>query len=70
MLQRDAIVVDYGPKFDGTAVRTGDGIVCVVPVQIEQRPEVQASMRELVRDLGGECGHCTSCPMGRVDERP
>ena len=67
MLQEDAIVVDYGPKFDGTAVRTGSGIVCVVPSQIRQRPEAQASMRELVQDLGGECGHCPFCPMGKKD---
>jgi hypothetical protein len=66
MLQNSAIVVDYGPKFDGTAVRTGDGIVCVVPSQIRQRPEVRASMAELVRDLGGECGHCAACPLGQA----
>jgi hypothetical protein len=67
MQQEDAIVVDYGPKFDGTAVRTENGIVCVVPVQIQQSPQAQASMREMVRDLGGECGHCASCPMGKED---
>lgn len=67
MLQEDAIVVDYGPKFDGTAVRTEDGIVCVVPVQIRQSPQAQASMQELVRDLGGECGHCPFCPLGKED---
>lgn len=65
MLQRDALIVDYGPRFNGTAVRTGEGIVCVVPSQARDRPEVQASMRELVRDLGGECGHCPHCPLGR-----
>jgi hypothetical protein len=66
MQQKDALIVDYGPKFDGTAVRTGDGIVCVVPVQARARPEVQASMRELVADLGGECGHCPHCPLGQA----
>lgn len=61
---RDALIVDYGPQFDGTAVRTGEGIVCVVPSQARTRPEVQATMRELVRDLGGECGRCHGCPLG------
>lgn len=66
MQQSDALIVDYGPRFDGTAVRTDDGIVCVVPVQIQERPQAQASMRELVRDLGGECGHCLHCPLGQA----
>jgi hypothetical protein len=65
MLYRDALIVDYGPKFDGTAVLVDEGIVCVVPSQARARPEVQASMRELVRDLGGECGQCRDCPIGR-----
>lgn len=67
MQQVDALIVDYGPKFHGTAVRTGEGIVCVVPSQIRVRPEVQASMREMVRDLGGECGRCPGCPLGLAD---
>ncbi len=66
MQQKDALIVDYGPKFDGTAVRTDEGIVCVVPSQAGERPEVRASMRELVRDLGGECGHCPHCPLGQA----
>ncbi|WP_030169143.1 hypothetical protein [Streptomyces sp. NRRL S-813] len=66
MQQKDALIVDYGPSFDGTVVRTDEGIVCVVPIQIRERPEVQASMRELVRDLGGECGHCPHCPLGQA----
>ncbi len=64
-MQKDALIVDYGPKFDGSAVRTDEGIVCVVPRQIRQRPEAQASLQELVRDLGGECGHCPNCPLGQ-----
>lgn len=66
MQQKDALIVDYGPTFDGTAVRTDEGIVCVIPIQAPVRPEVQASMRELVRDLGGECGHCPHCPLGQA----
>lgn len=61
---RDALIVDYGPSFEGAAVRVDDGIVCLVPSQIRDRPEVQASMRDLVRDLGGECGQCHNCPLG------
>lgn len=64
-MQKDALIVDYGPKFDGSAVRTDEGIVCVVPRQIRQRPEAKASLQELVRDLGGECGHCPNCPLGQ-----
>jgi hypothetical protein len=65
MQYNGALIVDYGPSFDGSAVRTDSGIACVVPRQIRTRPEVQASMRELVRDLGGECGHCQNCPLGQ-----
>ena len=64
MVQLDALIVDYGPKFSGTAVRTGEGIVCMIPDNARDRPEVQVSMRELVRDLGGECGRCPHCPLG------
>jgi hypothetical protein len=66
MQQKDALIVDYGPRFDGMAVRTDEGIVCVVPSQIRERPEAQASMREMVRDLGGECGRCPHCPLGQT----
>jgi hypothetical protein len=66
MQQRGALIVDYGPKFGGTVARTGEGIVCVVPSQAGESPEVRASMRELVRDLGGECGHCPHCPLGQA----
>jgi hypothetical protein len=66
MQQKDALIVDYGPTFDGTAVRTDEGIVCVVPIQIQERPAAQASMREMVKDLGGECGHCPHCPLGQA----
>lgn len=64
MLHRDALIVDYGPRFDGTVVRTDEGIVCVVPSRILDSPEVQASMQEMVRDLGGDCGRCDNCPLG------
>jgi hypothetical protein len=63
MLHRDALIVDYGPQFHGSAVRTGEGIVCVIPGSTRDSPQTQAVMRELVRDLGGECGHCPNCPL-------
>lgn len=65
MVQRDALIVDYGPKFEGTAARTGEGIVCVIPSQARERPEVRVTMRDLVRELGGECGRCPHCPLGQ-----
>jgi hypothetical protein len=63
MQQNDALIVDYGPTFHGTAIRTGNGIVCVVPIQILDSPQAQASMQEMVGDLGGKCGQCPNCPM-------
>ena len=63
MLHRDALIVDYGPQFEGAAVRTGEGIVCVVPHNIRDSPQARAAMRELVGDLGGECGPGPNCPL-------
>lgn len=65
MQQNDALIVDYGPKFYGAAARTDKGIVCVVPIHARDSPQVQASLQELVKDLGGECGRCQNCPLGR-----
>ncbi|GHH87938.1 hypothetical protein [Streptomyces capitiformicae] len=65
MQQQGALIVDYGPAFGGTAARTDKGIVCVVPVQARTRPELKALMREMVTELGGECGHCPNCPLGQ-----
>lgn len=65
MQQNDALIVDYGPKFTGIAARTDEGIVCLIPSQARDRPEVQASMREMVKNLGGECGRCPNCPLGQ-----
>lgn len=64
MQQNDALIVDYGPKFIGIAARIGEGIVCLIPSQARDRPEVQVSMREMVEKLGGECGGCSNCPLG------
>ena len=65
MQQNGALIVDYGLNFIGSAVQVDDGIVCVVPVQIRDRPQAQAAMREMVRELGGECGRCRNCPVGQ-----
>jgi hypothetical protein len=64
MQQNDALIVDYGPKFIGIAARTDKGIVCVLPRRIRDRPRTRAAMREMVRELGGECGRCSNCPLG------
>lgn len=62
MLHKGALIVDYGPEFLGHVFKVDEGIVCVVPKQPDTRAE--ASMREMVRGLGGKCGRCQSCPLG------
>lgn len=61
-MHKGALIVDYGPEFLGAVFKVDEGIVCVVPKRPDAR--VEASMREMVRDLGGECGRCRSCPLG------
>ncbi|MGW8679558.1 hypothetical protein ACWGNN_00565 [Streptomyces sp. NPDC055817] len=65
MLHRDAVIADYGPAFAGFALKVDGTIVCVVPPQLNSRPEVAVSMRQQVRELGGDCGECRNCPIGR-----
>jgi hypothetical protein len=65
MLQKGALIVDYGPGFLGQATKIDSGIVCVVPSQRKSRTRAKALMRELVQDLGGECGACLNCPLGK-----
>lgn len=67
MLYIGALIVDYGPGFQGQATKGDKGIVCAVPGQPNNRIEVRNMMRELVRGLGGECGNCRLCPSGRDD---
>lgn len=64
MLQKDVLIVDYGPTFHGTVVKTDNGIVCVVPRQLHARSEQSTTMRELVETHGGVCGLCDGCPLG------
>jgi hypothetical protein len=64
MVHGGALIVDYGPEFLGHAFEVDKGIVCVVPNQVETRTEAKALMREMVEDLGGECGGCRNCPLG------
>lgn len=66
MLHSDPLIVDNGPKFLGQALKVGDGIVCVVPKQLNRRPEARASMRKMVKSLGGDCGECLNCPLGKA----
>lgn len=65
MLHRDALIVDYGPTFLGLATKIDKEIVCVVPCQRKSRSRAKALMRELVEDLGGKCGGCPNCPLGK-----
>lgn len=64
MLQTDALIVDYGPTFGGSVVSNGNGIVCVVPRQLNPRSEQGNTMREMVESHGGTCGNCQGCPLG------
>lgn len=65
MLYGDALIGDYGPDFFGQVLKVNKGIVCVVPRQLESRSAVRVAMRELVEGLGGSCGECRNCPIGR-----
>lgn len=67
MLQQDVLIVDYGPVFHGTALKTDKGIVCVIPRQLHPRSEAGNVLRELVQGLGGNCGQCNGCPLGSQD---
>ncbi|MER6098420.1 hypothetical protein ABT154_21680 [Streptomyces sp. NPDC001728] len=65
MQKTDALIVDYGPVFHGTALKTDDGIVCVIPRQL-RRDEDGTVLKELVEGLGGRCGQCAGCPLGSL----
>lgn len=39
MLYQDALIVDYGPNFEGQALKTDKGIVCVIPRQLHPAPQ-------------------------------
>lgn len=65
MQYSEPLIVDYGPRFFGHSFLVDKGIVCVIPQQLTVRSPEAAAMRETVRDLGGECGGCRNCPIGR-----
>jgi len=65
MQYQDALIVDHGPNFIGQAFKTDKGIVCAIPRQLLPRSAASAAMRELVEGLGGNCGECRNCPVGR-----
>ncbi|MEV4970634.1 hypothetical protein [Streptomyces scopuliridis] len=67
MLYNEALIVDYGPQFLGSAVRVDSGILCVIPRQQHTRVASASAMREMVRGLGGDCGDCGKCPLGQAD---
>lgn len=64
MLQKGALIVDYGPTFHGFVVNSDDELVCVVPRQLHPRSEHSKLLRELVELHGGTCGKCSGCPLG------
>lgn len=66
MQKTDVLIVDYGPTFHGTALKTDDGIVCVVPRQLQPCDEGGIVLKELVEGLGGRCGQCVGCPLGNL----
>lgn len=67
MLYGDALIGDYGAQFLGQALKIDKGIVCVIPRQMQTHSTVRTAMRELVGGLGGNCGECRNCPIGRSD---
>lgn len=64
MRYRDALIADYGPAFQGEALKTGNGIVCVVPRQVITGGAKPEALQAMVRGLGGDCGECGNCPLG------
>jgi hypothetical protein len=64
MVHGDALIVDYGPKFFGHVFKADDRLVCVVPRQVRERDADSSAMREMVREVGGDCGACRNCPLG------
>jgi hypothetical protein len=61
-----AHIADYGPSFSGHTFKVDDGIVCVIPDRPERQRAVAASMRQLVRAVGGDCGECRRCPIAAL----
>ncbi|MFE7395669.1 hypothetical protein [Streptomyces sp. NPDC057557] len=57
------LIVDYGPKFLGHSFLVDERIVCVVPSQTSSA--ASAALKEMVRELGGNCGACRNCPLGQ-----
>jgi hypothetical protein len=67
MLYKDALIVDYGSSFQGEALMSDEGIVCVIPRHLYARNDDGKIMRELVEGVGGNCGECRGCPWSRVN---
>jgi hypothetical protein len=61
-----AQIVDYGPEFQGLALKVDNGLVCVVPAAAEHDPSTATSMREAVEAAGGDCEECSLCPLSRA----
>lgn len=65
MQYSEPLIVDYGPQFLGHSLLVDERIVCVVPRQLDTDSTASAALEEMVRGLGGNCGACRNCPIGR-----
>lgn len=67
MVRGEMFIRDHGPLFLGLAVIVSGRLVCVAAPSYKKDPVVQRTVRTMVRRLGGDCGTCRNCPIGRDD---
>jgi hypothetical protein len=65
MQYSEPLIVDYGPRFLGHSFLVDARILCVIPRQLDSNITASTAMKETVRGLGGNCGACRNCPIGR-----
>lgn len=56
---------DLGAGIDGWAARVDGNIVCVATPRVEHDAAARQHVRALVKRLGGDCGICRGCIIGR-----
>lgn len=59
------LIEDLGPAVDGWAARIDGSIVCLATPRVLHDASARAHVRGLVRELGGDCGTCRGCLIGR-----
>lgn len=59
------VTADLGPGIDGWAARIDGDIVCVATPRVEYDPAARRTVRRLVGSVGGNCGTCRGCIIGR-----